>query len=52
MLPGLAFVIGRFLYSAEHIKDPRSRVPGMSLTLAANSGLLFGALIGLLMHIF
>jgi glutathione S-transferase len=52
MLPGLAFIIGRFLYSATYIKDPKKRAPGMALTLAANASILVGALIGLLMHMF
>lgn len=52
LLPGVAFIIGRFLFSAEYIKDPKTRVPGMSLTLAANAGLVIGALVGLLRHMF
>ena len=52
LLPGVAIIIGRFLYSAEYIKDPKTRVPGMSLTLAANAGLVVGALIGLLLKMF
>ena len=52
LLPGIAFIIGRFLYSAEYIKDPKTRGPGMSLTLAANAVLVVGALVGLLMFMF
>jgi len=52
LLPGVAFIIGRFLFSAEYLKDPKTRVPGMSLTLAANAVLVVGALVGLLMHMF
>lgn len=52
LLPGVAFIIGRFLYSAEYLKDPKTRAPGMSLTLAANAGLVIGALIGLLRYMF
>lgn len=52
LLPGAAFIIGRFLYSAEYLKDPKTRAPGMSLTLAANAGLVIGALIGLLRYMF
>ena len=47
LLPGATFIIGRFLYSAEYVKDPNSRVLGMSLTLAANATLVIGALVGL-----
>ena len=49
---GGAFIIGRFLYSAEYLKDPKTRAPGMSLTLAANVVLVLGALGGLLMDMF
>lgn len=49
---GAAFIIGRFLYSAEYVKDPASRVPGMSLTLGANAVLVVGALVGVLRNIF
>ncbi len=52
LLPGAAFIIGRFLYSAEYIKDPKSRTPGMATTLAANVTLIIGGLIGLLMGMF
>jgi len=52
LLPGAAFIVGRFLYSAEYVKDPKSRGPGMGLTLAANAGLVLGALVGLLMKMF
>lgn len=52
LLPGVVFIIGRFMFSAEYIKDPKTRVPGMSLTLAANAVLVVGALVGLLMHMF
>ena len=52
LAPGATFIIGRFLYSAEYIKDPKTRVPGMSLTLAANAVMVIGALIGLLMGMF
>jgi len=48
LVPGAMFIIGRFLYSAEYLKDPKSRAPGMSLTLAANAILILGALFGLL----
>jgi len=52
LLPGVAFIIGRFLYSAEYIKDPKTRMPGMATTLAANATLIIGGLIGLLMGMF
>lgn len=47
LLPGMAYLVGRFLYSAEYQKDPKSRTPGMSITLLANVVLVLGALFGL-----
>jgi uncharacterized membrane protein YecN with MAPEG domain len=52
LLPGLAFIIGRFLYSAEYLNDPKTRTPGMGLTLLANVALVLGALFGLLRVMF
>ena len=49
---GITFILGRFLYSTEYIKDPGTRTPGMSLTLLANAVLLVGALFGLLKGLF
>jgi len=47
LVPGLAFMIGRFLYSAEYLKDPKTRTPGMAITLLSNVVLVLGALYGL-----
>ncbi len=44
---GVAFILGRFLYSAEYTRDPKTRTPGMGLTLATNAVLLVGAFYGL-----
>jgi glutathione S-transferase len=52
LAPGFAFILGRLLYSSEYTKDPKTRTPGMGLTLAANAVLLVGALIGLLKGLF
>ena len=52
LVPGLAFLIGRFLYSAEYTKDPKSRTPGMAITLLANVVLVLGGLFGLLRAMF
>jgi len=49
---GAIFIIGRFLYSAEYLKEPKSRAPGMTVTLLSNVALVLGALIGLLMKMF
>jgi len=43
---GGVYIIGRFLYSAEYLKDPKTRGPGMGLTLLANVVLVLGALYG------
>ena len=47
LLPGAMYIIGRFLYAAEYEKDPKSRTPGMALTLLANVVLIAGAFFGL-----
>ena len=47
LLPGGLFIIGRFLYSAEYLKDPKTRAPGMMVTMLANVILVLGALFGL-----
>lgn len=52
LLPGLVYLAGRQLYSWEYVRDPKSRVPGISLTLFANAVLVIGALVGLLVKIF
>jgi uncharacterized membrane protein YecN with MAPEG domain len=52
VIPGLVFILGRFLYSAEYVKDPKTRTPGMSLTLLANVVLVLGALYGVLKVMF
>ena len=49
LVPGVIFIVGRQLYAFEYIKNPRSRVSGMTLSLLANSVLLIGALVGLVM---
>jgi len=49
---GLVFIIGRFLYSAEYVKEPKTRVPGMALTMLANVVLVLGAGFGLLKGMF
>ena len=52
LIPGVVFILGRFLYSAEYEKDPKTRGPGMGLTLLANVVLVLGALFGLLRVMF
>jgi glutathione S-transferase len=52
VVPGAVFIIGRILYSAAYLKDPKSRGPGMGLTMLANVVLILGALFGLLKGMF
>jgi len=47
LVPGAIFIVGRFLYSTEYRKDPKTRTPGMVLTMLANVVLVLGALFGL-----
>ena len=51
LLPGVIFLVGRQLYAYEYANNPKTRVPGMSLTLLANAALLVGALIGLILKL-
>ena len=48
---GAVFIIGRFLYAAEYVKDPKSRSPGFALTFLPNAALLIGALVGLVLKL-
>ena len=47
LIPGLIFLVGRQLYAMEYIKDPKTRVLGMSLTMLANAALLIGGIVGI-----
>lgn len=46
MILGAVFIIGRFLYSAEYVKEPKTRLIGMLLTFLPNAALVLGALYG------
>lgn len=52
LLPGVLFIVGRFIYSSAYMKEPGKRAPGMIMTLLANAILIIGALIGLLIGMF
>jgi len=52
LVPGFVFILGRFIYSSEYVKDPKTRGPGMGLTLLANVVLVVGALFGLVRAMF
>ena len=43
------FKFGEF---EDYVKDPRTRVPGMAMSLLANGALLIGALVGILLKVF
>lgn len=49
LIPGVLFIVGRQLYAMEYVKDPKTRVPGMAMTLFANAILLGGGLVGVVM---
>ena len=48
LILGAVFIVGRFLYSAEYVKEPKTRVLGMVLTLLPNVVLILGALFGII----
>ncbi len=52
LIPGMVFILGRYIYSLEYLKDPKTRTPGMALTLPANVVLVLGALFGVLKVMF
>jgi uncharacterized membrane protein YecN with MAPEG domain len=52
LIPGFAFMLGRFLYSAEYLKDPKTRTPGMVITMIANVSLVLCALFGVVKVMF
>ena len=45
-LVGIAFIVGRALYSVSYVADPSKRTVGFLIGFAANAILLLGALIG------
>jgi uncharacterized MAPEG superfamily protein len=51
LLPGLLFLVGRQLYSWEYVRDPKSRGPGMGLTLFANAALVACALVAVVLRL-
>jgi uncharacterized MAPEG superfamily protein len=52
LLPGLAFIVGRQLYSWEYISNPDSRTPGMTLTALSIIALIVGGIVGILLDVF
>lgn len=48
---GVIFIVGRFLFAAEYVKDPKTRTLGFALTFLPNAALLIGALVGVVIKI-
>jgi glutathione S-transferase len=48
---GLIYLIGRQVYSAGYVKDPKSRSAGFGLTFLPTVVLIIGALIGAAIHL-
>lgn len=44
-LMGLVFIIGRFIYRAEYLKDPSSRSPGFTLSFLPSAVMLIWTLV-------
>ncbi len=42
---GLVYIVGRFVYRAEYLKDPSSRSPGFSMSFIPSAVLLIWALV-------
>ncbi|MDH5620172.1 MAG: MAPEG family protein [Gammaproteobacteria bacterium] len=48
---GLVFIVGRFLYRAEYLKDPGSRSPGFTMSFIPSAVLLIWALVVAVMRL-
>ena len=48
LILGAVFIIGRFLYSSEYVKDPKTSTLGFVLTFFPNVILIVGALFGII----
>ena len=47
LVPGILFILGRQIYFSTYVKDPKSRAPGMMLTIISNAILIIGSIIAL-----
>jgi glutathione S-transferase len=47
LILGAVFIIGRFLYSSQYVKEPKTRTLGFMLTFFPNVALIVGALFGI-----
>ena len=52
LIPGVVYLVGRFLYSMAYVKNPGSRAIGFGMTMLANAAMLLTALVFLLMKMF
>jgi glutathione S-transferase len=48
LILGAVFIIGRFLYSSEYVKEPKTRTLGFMLTFLPSVALIVGALFGII----
>ena len=48
---GLVFIVGRFIYRAEYLKDPGSRSPGFSMSFIPSAVLLIWSLVVVVMRL-
>ena len=48
---GLLYVVGRFVYRAEYLKDPSSRSPGFTMSFIPSAVLLIWALVAAVLKI-
>ena len=49
---GLIFIVGRFMYRAEYLKDPSSRGTGFTLSFIPSAVLLIWALVAAILRLF
>ena len=49
---GLVFIVGRFIYKAEYVKDPASRSPGFALSFLPSAIMLVWSLVVALRMLF
>lgn len=47
----LVFIVGRFIYRAEYLKDPESRSPGFSMSFIPSAILLIWSLVVAVMNL-
>jgi glutathione S-transferase len=51
LIPGVAFLLGRLWYARAYEKSPDKRGPGMVLGFLANTAMVLGGLIAVIMHL-